>query len=344
MAAMLRRLLFAGSGALLVAAMMNGAEWPVSASAQCVMFDRPEELFAASDAVFTGTVLSTRATGAEGSHVIVQIATLRVDKRWKGDLAREVEVGSDEPLQNGRQYLVFAADQPLSTTTLCRWTEPLERAQTRLDWLSRRMQVDHLVYGTPDLARGVAEIERLLGVTATPGGQHPGRGTRNALVSLGVSAYLEIIGPDPDQPAPAMPRTFGLDTLKESRLVTWAAKGTHLPRLFAQAQRHGITLGNVGAGSRQRPDGVLLSWQFTDPSTLVAGGIVPFFIDWASSPHPAATAAKGATLAGLRAEHPDPPAIERMLRQLGLDVPVTRGAFPALIATIDSPRGRVELR
>jgi Glyoxalase-like domain len=33
-------------------------------------------------------------------------------------------------------------------------------------------QVDHLVYATPDLDAGIARIEVLLGVRATPGGQH----------------------------------------------------------------------------------------------------------------------------------------------------------------------------
>lgn len=44
-------------------------------------------------------------------------------------------------------------------------------------------RVDHLLYATPDLNRGVEEIEKLIGVRATEGGQHPGRGTRNALPS-----------------------------------------------------------------------------------------------------------------------------------------------------------------
>jgi len=205
-------------------------------------------------------------------------------------------------------------------------------------------RVDHLVYATTDLNRGVDEIEKLLGVRATPGGHHPGRGTRNALISLGPTAYLEIIAPDPEQPNPKTPRPFGIDELKKSRLVAWAAKGVDLERLRDEAKRKGAPLGEVLSGSRRRPDGVLLSWRYTDPQAVLADGIVPFFIDWGESPHPARTAAQGASLIALRAEHPDAQHTQRLLREIGLDLPVQSGATPALVALIDSPRGRVELR
>lgn len=205
-------------------------------------------------------------------------------------------------------------------------------------------RVDHLVYATPDLNRGVEEIEKLLGIRATAGGQHPGRGTRNALIALGPTTYLEILAPDPEQPPPEEPRPFGLDGLKESRLVAWFVNGRDLERLRGEAVRKGVPLGEVKSGSRRRPDGVQLSWQFTDPWTPVADGIVPLFIDWGDSPHPARTAAKGATLVSLRAEHPDVLGVRGMLRHLGFDLPVKRGHGPALIAVIEGPRGRVELR
>jgi hypothetical protein len=205
-------------------------------------------------------------------------------------------------------------------------------------------KVDHLVYATPNLNLGIEKLENLLGVRMTPGGQHPGRGTRNAILSLGDSTYIEVLGPDLDQPPPQRPRWFGIDTLPAPRLVGWAAKGVNLERLVSDAAQQGIRLGAVGSGSRTRPDGIVLTWQFTDPFTVVADGIVPFFIDWGQTPHPALSGTRGLTLVDLRAEHPDSMPVQRMLNQLGFDLPVQRESAPQLIATITGPRGRVELR
>ena len=214
-------------------------------------------------------------------------------------------------------------------------------AQSKDDLLDR---VDHLVYATPDLKAGVAALETLLGVRATPGGEHPGRGTRNALVSIGPRAYIEIIGPDPEQPPPKEARPFGLDSLTAPRLVTWAANESDLSRLSKLAAQAAIPLGELASGSRRRPDGLLLSWNYTNPRSVVADGIVPFFIDWGKTPHPAETASSGGRLVGLRAEHPDPERVQAQLAHLGLRLAVTNGARPALIATIEGPRGKVELR
>jgi hypothetical protein len=205
-------------------------------------------------------------------------------------------------------------------------------------------RIDHLVYATPNLATSVEQIERLLGVRAVPGGQHPGAGTRNALIGLGDETYLEIIGPDHDQPKPPRPRRFGIDELKAPRLVTWAVKGADLDAIVENAKGHGVDLGQVQSGSRRRPDGVLLSWRLTVSPALIADGIVPFFIDWGKTPHPAATLPKGCVLVALRAEHPDANRIQAELSALGLNFRVDAGSAPALIATIRTPHGDVELR
>src|SRR6266853_5241980 len=111
-------------------------------------------------------------------------------------------------------------------------------------------RVDHLVYATPDLTLGIETAEKLFGVRATPGGQHPGEGTRNALIALGPTSYFEIIGPDPEQPTPARGRRFGIDEIKAPRLTTWVAKGTDLEKFASDAAAHGLKLGPVIPGSR----------------------------------------------------------------------------------------------
>ena len=205
-------------------------------------------------------------------------------------------------------------------------------------------KVDHLVYASPDLAAGVEIVERLLGVKAIPGGQHPGGGTRNALIRLGDQTYLEIIGPDPEQPKPPGPRRFGIDELRSPRLVTWAAKGSDLEAIVQKAKSNRVELGQVQAGSRRRPDGVLLAWRLTVSPSLTADGIIPFFIDWGKTPHPAEALPKGCVLVALRAEHPDANRIQGEISALGLNIPMRTGSPPALIATIRTPKGDVELR
>lgn len=212
------------------------------------------------------------------------------------------------------------------------------------------MTIDHLVYAVPDLSRGIEHIEAVLGLRASPGGQHPGQGTRNALVALGPATYLEIVGPDPEQPKPPRPRWFRIDELEQPKLVTWAAKSSALEQVIAEAQGAGLVLGETVSGSRRRGDGILLSWRYTDPRALPADGIIPFFIDWGTTPHPAQSAGPGASLIRLRAEHPEAErvgAIARhpaIARHLGVDLEVQAARRPALVALVQCPHGQVELR
>lgn len=213
--------------------------------------------------------------------------------------------------------------------------------QMKNELLSR---IDHLVYATPDLEAGIAQVERLLGVKAIPGGQHPGGGTRNALIGLGEETYIEIIGPDLDQPKPPRPRRFNIDELKAPRLVTWAVRGVDLEAIVQNAKVRGVDLGRVQPGSRKRPDGVLLSWRLTVSPALNADGLAPFFIDWGKTAHPAAALPKGCSLVAVRAEHPDAKRVQAELSVLGLTLRVDSGSAPAIIATIRTSKGDVELR
>jgi len=204
--------------------------------------------------------------------------------------------------------------------------------------------VDHIVYGVEDLEAGMEELAVRLGVRAAPGGKHVGRGTHNALLALGGESYLEIIARDPDQAVPASSVAFGLDRIRLPRLVGWATPVTDIEQRARQAGDRGYDPGPVQAMSRRRPDGVVLEWRLTrhmpDPSNFV----LPFLIDWGNSPHPSTASPTGVTLVDLRAEHPSPPEMRRMLAALDVDLVVNEGAEAVLIATLDSPLGRVLLR
>ncbi|MFV1988582.1 MAG: VOC family protein, partial [Gemmatimonadota bacterium] len=205
-------------------------------------------------------------------------------------------------------------------------------------------RIDHLIWAAPDLALGVEQMEDLLGAKMSAGGVHPDWGTRNCLVSLGPTVYLEVIGPDPERTGPP-PTLWGIGGMKAPRLVSWAATGVDLGALTRRAAAVGVPLGDVRAGGRVTPEGHRLTWTLTEPETLLAGGVAPFFIDWGDTPHPATTAAAGGTLLELRGFHPDARRVRRTFGVLGItDVSVDTGDAPALVARVETRGGVVEVR
>lgn len=203
--------------------------------------------------------------------------------------------------------------------------------------------MDHLVFGATDLVEGVRFVERLFGVETEPGGRHEGFGTHNRLVGFGERSYMEVVSPDPSQPAPDRPRWFGLDDLDGFRLVTWCQATSDLDGLVARAREAGLNLGAIREGRRRTEDGGVLSWRMTDPWADRAGGVLPFFIDWGESPHPGGMLEPQCALAGMAAEHPEVERVRTWVDLLGLELDVHRGPQPVLFATIRTPSGEVEL-
>jgi glyoxalase-like protein len=202
---------------------------------------------------------------------------------------------------------------------------------------------DHLIYAAPDLDLATVDLERRLGVRPGRGGTHAGSLTHNALLSLGEGTYLEIIAPVPGVGASAGAFPFGIGALTTARLAAWAVPVDDLERRVVAARAAGYDPGKIMDGGRDLPDGGHLSWRLAVTPQPAGGGLVPFLIQWTSEPHPSATAPKGCRFVTLRAEHPEPESVVAMLRALAVDLPVTAGSEPRLIATLETPNGRLEL-
>ena len=208
--------------------------------------------------------------------------------------------------------------------------------------------LDHILLGCSDLQSGIAFVEQRTGVRARFGGVHPGRGTQNALLSLGSSSakqkgrYFEIIAPDPQQNTDN-PLAKQLKNLSEPRLVGWAAHPGDLQVLAGDLVKAGIITQGPTPGSRKRPDGRVLQWK-----TLAlkddANGLLPFFIEWsADSVHPSEDAPSGCQLLRFELLTPDPAALAKTTTKLRLVAPIAKGASPQLHAVIIGPKDKLDV-
>ena len=203
--------------------------------------------------------------------------------------------------------------------------------------------VDHVLYATSDIERGMDEIEALLGVRPVMGGHHPQYGTHNALLSLGPGIYLEVIARKPELPAPERGALIDIAQDTDSRLYTWVFRSADIEDTAAAAAAGGVELGRVESGSRKKPDGSEINWQLTDPYTVSMDGAVPYVINWGNTTHPSTVVPSGGELVELLIEHPDPDGVRRALRALGADVQVVEGEAFRLVATISTESGLVTL-
>lgn len=228
------------------------------------------------------------------------------------------------------------------------------------------MTIDHLLYVGPDLGELVRDIEDRAGVEAAAGGTHPGQGTHNALLDLGDERYLELMAPDPQQTMTsptATPFMFHRSIAYAStpQLFTWCAKTSDAAAFAAAARSLGLSVATF-PGSRLTPAGTELRWELVTVAGHGLGGVVPFFIDWHDSPHPARSARAARTGPGLRLtelelRHPDSRALANLLAALAdaasggvatadTDSPrlsIVAGAAASLVARFEGTKGAFEL-
>ena len=129
--------------------------------------------------------------------------------------------------------------------------------------MSALLALDHVVVVVRDLERAVVGYAAA-GFTVVPGGRHPGRNTRNALVVFEDGAYIELIAydaPSPDE------RWWRVLEAHGEGLVDFALLPRDIAATIAAARERGLTGLADRPGGRTRPDGVRIEWQSARPSS-----------------------------------------------------------------------------
>lgn len=203
-------------------------------------------------------------------------------------------------------------------------------------------ELDHVIWGVPDLEDGVREMEDLTGVRAAYGGRHPGVGTHNAILDLGERRYLEILAPDPSQTRFS---SFGalVRDLEAPQMLGWAARTDDVRALAETVRRGGMRPGVVLSLSRRAPSGRMLSWRLMQVEGQSFGAVFPFFIEWRTDDHPSQDAPEGCRLRSLDVRTPRFDELRSALGVVGLTQEIRTGEAARLSLVMTTPKGKVEL-
>lgn len=204
--------------------------------------------------------------------------------------------------------------------------------------------IDHLIYASSSLERGMDELEELIGIKPIRGGRHPHYGTHNAQLSLGTGTYLEIIARDPGLPRPKKGTFIDVPAGCNSHLVTWVYRVPDIYQSSEAVRSSGINLGPIESGMRQKPDGSVISWELTDPYAMPLDGAIPFLINWGKTVHPSEVAPLAGRLAELIIEHPDAGRVRQVLSALEAEVKVKVGEQFHISAKVETKSGTITIQ
>jgi len=179
-------------------------------------------------------------------------------------------------------------------------------------------KLDHIMLGAPDLDRAVAAFLWATNVAPIRGGMHPGRGTQNALVSLGDGTYLEIIAPSKEKTDDEL--VSMLRKLDGLTPVGWALRVSDAGAVRAELLKQNIEVTPLEPGSRITPTGERLSWMTFDVEGFESA---PFFVEWdKTSRHPSTTSPGGCTIKTFSVADPRGAELLSALRAIGADTVV----------------------
>ena len=161
------------------------------------------------------------------------------------------------------------------------------------------MRLDHISYAAgPDGLVGTTQrLTEMLGERFLDGGAHPRFGTRNMVLPLAGSHYLEVVEALDHPASDKMPfgQVVRACTQAGGGWIGWVVAVDDVTPVERRLGHPAVT------GNRRRPDGVELTWRQIGVKGAQADPQLPFFIQWHVGPdlHPSAGASGDVCLAKL---------------------------------------------
>ncbi|MCW2757469.1 MAG: hypothetical protein JWO46_1215 [Nocardioidaceae bacterium] len=212
------------------------------------------------------------------------------------------------------------------------------------------MRLDHISFaaGPGGLDATTQRLSTLLGAPFRDGGVHPRFGTRNRVLPLRDSTYLEVVEVL-DHPA-SDKAPFGQAVRARSEMgggwLGWVVAVDDIAPIEARIGRESVP------GNRHRPDGVELRWKQLGVKGLQSDPQLPFFVQWECDPgeHPSTGASGDISFAAL--EIAGDPArvsewlgqpVEQPLEDVKVDWVAPNGTPGILAVQFQTPQGLVRI-
>ncbi|HYI20995.1 MAG TPA: VOC family protein [Candidatus Limnocylindrales bacterium] len=127
--------------------------------------------------------------------------------------------------------------------------------------------IDHLIIAVAEPDAAAAEIEAVLGLSATGGGRHEAHGTFNRLIWL-ADSYIELMGVFDRSLAAESWWGAHMSGLLDGASATYAGLALASDDLDSDIERlrgQGAPISDPVAGERARPDGEVVRWRIGRP-------------------------------------------------------------------------------
>ena len=122
--------------------------------------------------------------------------------------------------------------------------------------------LDHIVVGVKDMSQALETFQRL-GFFVYPGGEHPGRGTHNAVVLFDAD-YLGLIAPLDTKLEGGRGLAASLEAQGEG-IRTFVVGSNALADDMRFIRSRGVEIADIEERDRRTPEGLLLQWRAANP-------------------------------------------------------------------------------